>query len=132
MTDLDFDETSPALDGLNPYGRGAVRFIIHHTHVTVSRLPIEDLISRIKLRGEGRPELFRFQAVVSSDDTEFSMTGGVSRAILGAAGAIAQDEAKRQMPVRLADVIVTSAGALPLDYIFHCGHHRHRARCHGQ
>jgi O-acetyl-ADP-ribose deacetylase (regulator of RNase III) len=59
------------------------------------------------------------EAIVSSDDTLFSMSGGVSKAILHAAGSIVQDEAKRLLPVHVGDVVVTSAGALPIQYLLH-------------
>jgi O-acetyl-ADP-ribose deacetylase (regulator of RNase III) len=57
--------------------------------------------------------------VVSSDDYYLSMGGGVSAAILRAGGeAIALDAAKK-VPAQLGDVVVTTAGELPADYVFH-------------
>jgi O-acetyl-ADP-ribose deacetylase (regulator of RNase III) len=57
--------------------------------------------------------------VVSSDDYYLSMGGGVSAAIRRAGGeAIALDAAKK-VPAQLGDVVVTTAGDLPADYIFH-------------
>lgn len=59
------------------------------------------------------------QVLVSSDDYYLSMGGGVSRSILRAGGpAIATDAAKK-VPAALGDVVVTSAGSLPAQYIFH-------------
>ncbi len=59
------------------------------------------------------------QVLVSSDDYYLSMGGGVSAAILAAGGnAIALDAAKR-VPAALADVVVTTAGSLRAQYIFH-------------
>jgi O-acetyl-ADP-ribose deacetylase (regulator of RNase III) len=59
------------------------------------------------------------QVIVSSDDYYLSMAGGVSAAIHRAGGdSIAQDAAKK-VPAQLGDVIVTGAGALPAEYIFH-------------
>lgn len=59
------------------------------------------------------------QVLVSSDDYYLSMGGGVSAAILDAGGtAIALDAAKR-VPATLGNVVVTTAGSLPAQYIFH-------------
>jgi O-acetyl-ADP-ribose deacetylase (regulator of RNase III) len=59
------------------------------------------------------------QVLVSSDDHYLTMRGGVSVAILQAGGrAIALDAAKKT-PVRLGDVVVTTAGSLKAQYIFH-------------
>jgi O-acetyl-ADP-ribose deacetylase (regulator of RNase III) len=57
--------------------------------------------------------------IVSSDDYYLTMGGGVSSAIRQAAGdAIILDAAKK-VPAQLGDVVVTSAGALKAQYIFH-------------
>jgi O-acetyl-ADP-ribose deacetylase (regulator of RNase III) len=61
----------------------------------------------------------KFDALVSSDDTSLSMSGGVSKAILDAAGPTLKQEANRLLPVRVGDVVVTSAGMLPVRYVFH-------------
>jgi O-acetyl-ADP-ribose deacetylase (regulator of RNase III) len=59
------------------------------------------------------------QVLVSSDDYYLSMGGGVSASILRAGGqAIALDAAKK-VPAVLGDVVVTTAGSLPAQYIFH-------------
>lgn len=59
------------------------------------------------------------QVLVSSDDYYLSMGGGVSASILKAGGsAIALDAAKK-VPASLGDVVVTTAGTLPAQYIFH-------------
>jgi O-acetyl-ADP-ribose deacetylase (regulator of RNase III) len=59
------------------------------------------------------------QVLVSSDDYYLSMGGGVSASILRAGGnAIALDAAKK-VPAALGDVVVTTAGSLPAQYIFH-------------
>ena len=59
------------------------------------------------------------QVLVSSDDYYLSMGGGVSYSLLKAGGnAIALDAAKK-VPAALGDVIVTTAGTLPAQYIFH-------------
>ena len=59
------------------------------------------------------------QVLVSSDDYYLSMGAGVSAAILRAGGrAIALDAAKKT-PLALGDVVVTTAGSLKAQYIFH-------------
>ena len=60
-----------------------------------------------------------FDALVSSDDTQLSMGGGVSRAILIAAGSGIVSEAQALVPLRVGQVAVTSAGTLPARYILH-------------
>jgi O-acetyl-ADP-ribose deacetylase (regulator of RNase III) len=57
--------------------------------------------------------------LVSSDDNHLTMGGGVSRAILHAAGEIIRQEVRKHIPLSLGDVAVTSAGILPARYIFH-------------
>lgn len=61
----------------------------------------------------------RFDAVVSSDDASLAMTAGVAGAIRASAGNVVQQEAQKLAPARLGDVLVTSAGLLPVRYIFH-------------
>ena len=58
--------------------------------------------------------------IVSSDDTEISMGGGVSRAILCRGGEAVRADAKKKLPARVGDVVVSSSGNLPQKYIFHC------------
>ena len=58
-------------------------------------------------------------AVVSSDDTGLSMTSGVSRAILEAAGPVIAEEARRYRTVRPGRAVVTSGGRLKARYVFH-------------
>jgi O-acetyl-ADP-ribose deacetylase (regulator of RNase III) len=59
------------------------------------------------------------EVLVSSDDFELSMGGGVSQAILAAAGPRILDDARKRAPARVGDVVVTSAGRLPARYLFH-------------
>lgn len=59
------------------------------------------------------------QVLVSSDDYYLSMGGGVSAAILNAGGNAIYLDASKKVPASLADVVVTTAGALPAQYIFH-------------
>ena len=57
--------------------------------------------------------------LVSSDDYQLSMGGGVSYAISAAAGSSLVLDAAKSAPRRLGDVVVTTAGALNARYIFH-------------
>lgn len=61
----------------------------------------------------------RADVIVSSDDSDLSMGGGVSAAILRAAGQSLLLEAAKHIPVQLGDVVVTSAGSLPAKHVFH-------------
>ncbi len=58
-------------------------------------------------------------AIVSSDDNYLTMGGGVSLAILRAGGNSIANDARKQVPTNLGDVIVTSAGNLASKFIFH-------------
>jgi O-acetyl-ADP-ribose deacetylase (regulator of RNase III) len=57
--------------------------------------------------------------LVSSDDAYLSMGGGVSAAILRAAGQQIITDSSKMVPVKLGDVVLTTAGALRAKYIFH-------------
>jgi O-acetyl-ADP-ribose deacetylase (regulator of RNase III) len=57
--------------------------------------------------------------VVSSDDSDLSMGGGVSAAILRAAGEQIRLDISKRTPAKLGDLILTSAGAMRAKYIFH-------------
>lgn len=57
--------------------------------------------------------------IVSSEDTELSMGGGVSAAIRGAGGDVIYREAQNRRPAKLGDVVVTSAGHLAAKQVFH-------------
>jgi O-acetyl-ADP-ribose deacetylase (regulator of RNase III) len=58
-------------------------------------------------------------AVVSSDDEDLTMSGGVSAALLDAAGPRLAREARRLIPVRPGRAVVTSGGELPARFVFH-------------
>jgi O-acetyl-ADP-ribose deacetylase (regulator of RNase III) len=58
-------------------------------------------------------------ALVSSDDNQLTMGGGVSWAISSAGGEIIRQEARKHLPLQLGDVAVTSAGKLSARYVFH-------------
>lgn len=59
------------------------------------------------------------EVVVSSDDYQLSMGGGVSAAIRIAAGNALGLDAAKAVPREAGDVVVTTAGALPARYVFH-------------
>ena len=60
------------------------------------------------------------EVIVSSDDSMLTMGGGVSMAILSHGGLVIQDDARKNIPVQLGDMIVSTAGSLRQKYIFHC------------
>lgn len=57
--------------------------------------------------------------IVSSDDVNLSMNGGVSKAIREAGGEAIRTEAQRSKPAPLGSVVVTGAGALGVRFVFH-------------
>jgi O-acetyl-ADP-ribose deacetylase (regulator of RNase III) len=59
------------------------------------------------------------EVVVSSDDYQLTMGGGVSAAIRMAAGTALALDAAKAVPRETGDVVVTTAGALPARYVFH-------------
>jgi O-acetyl-ADP-ribose deacetylase (regulator of RNase III) len=59
------------------------------------------------------------EVIVSSDDYMLSMGGGVSRSIRNACGSQVWIDARKMIPAKLGDVVITSAGDLDAKYIFH-------------
>jgi O-acetyl-ADP-ribose deacetylase (regulator of RNase III) len=59
------------------------------------------------------------QVIVSSDDSYITMGGGVSASILRVGGEAIALDASKKVPAPLGDVVVTTAGALPAQYVFH-------------
>lgn len=59
------------------------------------------------------------QAIVSSDDHYLTMGGGVSGSILRAGGNSIALDASKKVPAALGDVVVTTAGSLAAQYVFH-------------
>jgi O-acetyl-ADP-ribose deacetylase (regulator of RNase III) len=57
--------------------------------------------------------------LVSSDDARLSMGGGVSGALLRAAGRRIRADTQKRVPAKLGDVVLSSAGELSAKYIFH-------------
>src|SRR4051812_9084282 len=67
------------------------------------------------------------QVIVSSDDDELSMRGGVSKAILSAVGPALADEARKHVSnLNVGDVVVTSAGKLRFLHVYHVVTRRRR------
>ena len=60
------------------------------------------------------------EVIVSSDDTRCTMGGGVSSVILRQGGRTIYEDAQKNIPVEMGDVVVTTAGKLSQKYIFHC------------
>lgn len=61
------------------------------------------------------------EVLVSSDDTDITMGGGVSQSILMHGGPSIQADAKKKLPAQIGDVVVSSAGDLKgTKFIFHC------------
>jgi eukaryotic-like serine/threonine-protein kinase len=58
-------------------------------------------------------------ALVSSDDENLSMLGGVSAALRAAAGPDYFEQAQRLTPIRHGRAVVTPAGALSARFVFH-------------
>ena len=57
--------------------------------------------------------------IVSSDDDLITQGGGVSEAISREGGKVIHYDARKNIPAKLGDVVVTSAGKLVQKYIFH-------------
>jgi O-acetyl-ADP-ribose deacetylase (regulator of RNase III) len=78
------------------------------------------LVGASKLSLEfGDITMSKADVLVSSDDAHLSMGGGVSAAILNAAGRQIRTDTAKRIPAKLGDVIVSGAGALGAKYIFH-------------
>ena len=61
------------------------------------------------------------EVIVSSDNIDISMEGGVANAILRAGGDIVREDARKKLPAKLGDVVVSTAGNLKYQkFIFHC------------
>src|SRR5262245_9234950 len=59
------------------------------------------------------------QALVNSQNTYISMEAGVGAAILAAGGQSIAIDASKMVPAAVGNVVVTSAGSLPAQYVFH-------------
>jgi O-acetyl-ADP-ribose deacetylase (regulator of RNase III) len=82
--------------------------------------PLEHQIGQSLLRVEYADiTTLDVDVIVSSDDVQLSMGGGVSRAILQAGGRSIYEEAQRLAPITLGDVAVTGGGQLRAKHVFH-------------
>lgn len=59
------------------------------------------------------------EVLVSSDDCYITMGGGISGCIVKTGGRAIYDDAQKQIPAKLGNAIVTTAGSLKQKYIFH-------------
>lgn len=60
------------------------------------------------------------EVIVSSDDTDISMGGGISGCILKAGGEEIRKDAQKKLPAQIGDVVVSCAGSLQYQkFIFH-------------
>ncbi len=66
--------------------------------------------------------------LVSSDDTSLTMSSGVSAAIRRIGGEQIFNEAQQLTPLKVGEVVYTSAGHLKAEYVFHPGIITRRAR----
>ena len=58
--------------------------------------------------------------IVNSSGSHITMGGGLTKAIRDAGGDIIRDDAQKQLPVNIGDVVVSTAGKLHQKYVFHC------------
>ncbi|MBE2245202.1 MAG: macro domain-containing protein [Burkholderiaceae bacterium] len=59
------------------------------------------------------------EVVVSSDDNQLSMSGGVSKALLAAGGEWTRRDAAKQAPAAVGSIVVGTAGEMDRRYVFH-------------
>ena len=62
---------------------------------------------------------FEVDAIVNAANSELSMGAGVASAMKRKGGNIVEEEAIRQGPIEPGDVVVTTAGNLPANYVIH-------------
>lgn len=60
------------------------------------------------------------EVIANSTTSKITMRGGVGGAIRRTGGDVIQEDAKRKLPVKIGDAVVTTAGFLRQKYIFHC------------
>jgi O-acetyl-ADP-ribose deacetylase (regulator of RNase III) len=93
---------------LCPFERRINRSTLHLYYCDITRLEVD--------------------VVVSSDDVQLSMGGGVSRALLEAGGEPVLREARASAPLPLGGVAVTTAGRLKAKRVFHAAVLDHSSR----
>ncbi|HSE94487.1 MAG TPA: macro domain-containing protein [Methylomirabilota bacterium] len=62
---------------------------------------------------------FEVDAIVNAANNQLSMGAGVASAIKRKGGTIIEEDAVRQGPIEAGDVVVTTAGNLPANYVIH-------------
>jgi O-acetyl-ADP-ribose deacetylase (regulator of RNase III) len=62
---------------------------------------------------------YEVDAIVNAANSSLSMGAGVAAAIKRKGGTIIEEDAVRQGPVEVGDVVVTTAGNLPASYVIH-------------
>jgi len=62
---------------------------------------------------------YEVDAIVNAANSTLSMGAGVAGAIKRKGGTIIEEDAVRQGPVEVGDVVVTTAGNLPASYVIH-------------
>ncbi len=62
---------------------------------------------------------YEVDAIVNAANSQLSMGAGVAGAIKRKGGTIIEEDAVRQGPIEAGDVVVTTAGNLPANYVIH-------------
>jgi O-acetyl-ADP-ribose deacetylase (regulator of RNase III) len=62
---------------------------------------------------------YEVDAIVNAANNQLSMGAGVASAIKRKGGTIVEEEAMRQGPIEVGEVVVTTAGNLPANYVIH-------------
>jgi O-acetyl-ADP-ribose deacetylase (regulator of RNase III) len=62
---------------------------------------------------------YEVDAIVNAANSKLSMGAGVASAIKRKGGTIVEEDAVRQGPIEVGDVVVTTAGNLPANYVIH-------------
>jgi O-acetyl-ADP-ribose deacetylase (regulator of RNase III) len=62
---------------------------------------------------------YEVDAIVNAANNQLSMGAGVASAIKRKGGVIVEEDAMRQGPVEVGEVVVTTAGNLPANYVIH-------------
>ena len=62
---------------------------------------------------------YEVDAIVNAANDQLSMGAGVASAIKRKGGTIVEEEAMRQGPIKVGEVVVTTAGNLPANYVIH-------------
>jgi O-acetyl-ADP-ribose deacetylase (regulator of RNase III) len=82
---------------------------------------------RIEIRQGDITDQGDMDAIVNAANTDLALGSGVAGAIMRKGGAIIDEEGRRQAPIRLGEAAVTTAGALPNEYVIHAAAMGYRA-----